>query len=94
MTVCGADIIHSLQSKSLFRDGVVCVDRIASFDVQQVLKKHRFKDRIIFIEANDWKDQFSSTKVRTSLLEGQSIEGLTHPSVIQYIRYGSHSCSQ
>jgi len=86
ITICGADIIHSIKSNAVFKAGVVCVDRQADFDIKLALERHKSKDRIIFVEAEDWKDKYSSTKVRTALLAGKPIDHLTHPEIIKYIK--------
>jgi nicotinic acid mononucleotide adenylyltransferase len=53
--------------------------------VKEYIKKHPHKESIIFIEAEDWKDEYSSTKIRTMLIKGESVEHLTDKKVVEYI---------
>ena len=54
--------------------------------MKEYIKNHKFKDLIVFIEAEDWKDEYSSTKVRTMLLNGEPVDSLIDKKVLQYIR--------
>jgi nicotinic acid mononucleotide adenylyltransferase len=53
--------------------------------VKNYVENHKFKASIIFIEAEDWKDEYSSTKIRTMLLNGEKVDHLTDEKIVKYI---------
>lgn len=91
MFVCGADLLVRLRGylQILLKYGIVCVNRPDAsledfFRYNEEIQKSADKNRLLMLD--NWESSdMSSTKIRTRVAKEQSVDGMTHPKVIQYI---------